>query len=1008
MVGKASENGFCEYKNGALTFLCIVNLKHWGNRVGAYCFILAWDLQTFDWLVVVKVKKLQLIAAPQNNAPKSCVEVSVYNIAVDYDYLYDLLFLIGILTSEIWTQDRPGSLSSECLGSLLRIALHAEYFEDKYLTFAAVDQFGTAQEIDETLAAQCGYTIKYNRWGNIEFRASILSCYTHIESNVYTVAVQIKAAASPDMKNAATYLKTVSCPYGPWYPRELVCENNYMEVSVRRNVPHIMADLLQDEPEDWAVAFPEATAGPVSIWQVVFHLPMGRKALLASEAWNAGYGLNTTDTRILLRAPYNAAEAQLVKVQEVTFSAVRASTFYKQRWMILMVDTAVACPIDGLEYTNETITWTIPKNLQLLSAGATSFADLGVEMGVELHKLSAREIASRKYVLSNSTDAITIQIPIGVEGGYYKTHVSEGQHGTKYNINLLLEHQWEDNRWGVTKHTIIKTIKTPFKLAPPTITNNTNSSIRLVNGTVGTFLPDVELVNLTIADTTVTIPEAFQHGVKVYETRYPNGTKGYVIETAFDVPLLKKEYLSEDTRLYTLNVTLGFVVQPEHETFTVPVLIISPVQDAVLPRASGYCDEGNLYLTVVRGNVDQNWLPFISNLSLSPAVDNKHNYGLDDNGTHFTLRVPLYAPHVVYEDIHPSGITASLHLTMKDDTLSDMTDFSITCRFSPKDLIECLPNGTMAITAVMLAGIADLDPNLFVLRDRQCRPATVTEKSATFIFNVNTCGTSRKFENRVMTYENDVSYFRPGSTTPIYQLKCACQYVINETIIVQYASKNNPAPSIEPGFGSLALTLRLYRDKSYSDSYKEMEYPVVKYLKEALYFEAELLHSEDPQLELYLEDCWSTTSQDRDGNPQWPIIINSCENEADSYQTIFHKVGSSSRVKFPTHLKRFEVKMFTFMQDGNALQEPIYFHCSVVICDARRPAADILCARRCIPRKQRLGRSVEAYHMHGHVSSGAVIMENKELAARFSLRGTRTIAKSVSVRVMTEAQYCVM
>ncbi|XP_048702202.2 uncharacterized protein LOC125634907 [Caretta caretta] len=906
------------------------------------------------------------------------------------------LFLIGVLASEIWTQDRPGettagyglnhlliclnistgSLSSECLGSLLRIALNAEYFEDQYLIFAAVDQFGTAQEIDGTLAAQCGYTIEYNYWGNIEFRASIISCYTHIESDVYTVTVQIKTATNPDMKNALTHLKTVSCPYSPWHPRELVCETNYMEVSVRRNVPQITADLLQDEPEDWALAFPEATAGAVSIWQVVFHLPSGRKALLASDAQNAGYGLNTTDTRILLRAPYNAAEAQLVKVRGVTFSAVRASTFYKQRWMILMVDTAVACPIDGVDYTDDTITWTIPKNLQTLSAGATSFNDLLVEIGVDLHKLSAREIASRKYVLSNNTDEITIQMPIGAEGGYYKTHVSEGQHGTKYYINLFLEHQWEDNRWGVTKHTIIKKIETPFKLVPPTITNNTNSSIRLVNVTVGTFLPDVELVNLTIDDTTVTVPEALQHGYKVYETRYPNGSKGYVIETPFNVPSIKKEYLTEDTRLYILNVTLGFIVQPTHETFTVPVITISPVKDAVLPSARGFCDDENLYLTVVRGNVDQNWLPFISNLSLSPDAAQKHNYGLDDNGTHFTIRVPLYAPHVLYEDIHPSGITASLHVTMKDNTLADMTDFSISCRFSPKELIDCLPNGTMAITAVKLAGITDLDTSLFVLRDKRCRPVTVTEKSATFIFHVNTCGTSRKFENTFMTYENDVSYFRPGSITPIYQLKCACQYIINETIVVQYSSKNNPAPSIEPGFGSLALTLRLFKDKSYSDSYKDIEYPVVKYLKEALYFEVELLHSEDPQLELYLEDCWATTSQDRDSSPQWSVITDSCENAEDSHQTIFHKVDSDSRVKFPTHLKRFEVKMFTFMQDGNALLEQIYFHCSVVICDARRPASDLLCARRCIPRKQRLGRSVEAYHRHGHVSSGAVLIES--------------------------------
>lgn len=57
------------------------------------------------------------------------------------------------------------------------------------------------------------------------------SCPVSLQSDVYTITVQIKAATNPDMKNAVVYLKTVSCPYSPWHPRELVCETNYMEVS---------------------------------------------------------------------------------------------------------------------------------------------------------------------------------------------------------------------------------------------------------------------------------------------------------------------------------------------------------------------------------------------------------------------------------------------------------------------------------------------------------------------------------------------------------------------------------------------------------------------------------------------------------------------------------------------------------------------------------------------------------------------------------------------------------
>lgn len=46
----------------------------------------------------------------------------------------------------------------------------------------------------------------------------------------------------------------------------------------------------------------------------MFHQPEEKKALLVSNAWSAGYGLNTTDTRVLLRIPYAAEQIQLVEV----------------------------------------------------------------------------------------------------------------------------------------------------------------------------------------------------------------------------------------------------------------------------------------------------------------------------------------------------------------------------------------------------------------------------------------------------------------------------------------------------------------------------------------------------------------------------------------------------------------------------------------------------------------------------------------------------------------------
>ena len=54
----------------------------------------------------------------------------------------------------------------------------------------------------------------------------------------------------------------------------------------------------------------------------------------------------------------------------------------------------------------------------------------------------------------------------------------------------------------------------------------------------------------------------------------------------------------------------------------------------------------------------------------------------------------------------------------------------------------------------------------------------------------------------------------------------------------------------------------------YSEFYKNVEYPVIKYFKEEVFFKTELLYSEDPQLELFLEDCWFILGPDPKSDPQ--------------------------------------------------------------------------------------------------------------------------------------------
>ncbi|MGH0182301.1 UNVERIFIED_CONTAM: hypothetical protein FKN15_008742 [Acipenser sinensis] len=128
--------------------------------------------------------------------------------------------------------------------------------------------------------------------------------------------------------------------------------------------------------------------------------------------------------------------------------------------------------------------------------------------------------------------------------------------------------------------------------------------------------------------------------------------------------------------------------------------------------------------------------------------------------------------------------------------------------------------------------------------------------------------------------------------TKMIWLRVACHYLVNDTKVVQFLYQSNPAPGVQPGLGHLAIVMQL-----------------------AL----ELLYSRDPQAELFLENCWATYSADRNSSPKWDVVVDSCENSADEYLTIFHPVSSNARVLFPSHVKRFEVKMFSFTSGLDAL-----------------------------------------------------------------------------------------
>ncbi|MGH0142892.1 UNVERIFIED_CONTAM: hypothetical protein FKN15_077280 [Acipenser sinensis] len=414
-----------------------------------------------------------------------------------------------------------------------------------------------------------------------------------------------------------------------------------------------------------------------------------------------------------------------------------------------------------------------------------------------------------------------------------------------------------------------------------------------------------------------------------------------------------------DTRPYILPLTYFLNIVPENTPFTHPAVVEAILQDIIPPTVTGYCDGAAFYTMVTYSNVGRNWIPFVGSRELGGSLLALYKYNA--NATNFWMTVPYNSVDATYEVISSSGIRSRLDLTLKDiGTMVVVADFSLSCSF-PTKMIDCFTNGTMAALAVKVESVPSLSPSQLTLRDPSCRPVQSDAINVVFYFNVNSCGTTRRVSIDTFKTIEDVQQIDKLATTPHDQsgepwLRVACHYLVNDTKVVQFLYQNNPAPIVQPGVGDLAVIMRLALDSTYNDFYGAQDYPVVKYLRRPLYFEVELLFSRDPQAELFLENCWATYSADRNSSPKWDVVVDSCENSADEYLTIFHPVSSNARVLFPSHVKRFELKMFSFTSGQDALKGQIYFHCSVVICNSNRPS-DSLCSRRCIPGKQRLGKS---------------------------------------------------
>ncbi|KAM8798418.1 zona pellucida sperm-binding protein 2 [Eudromia elegans] len=273
----------------------------------------------------------------------------------------------------------------------------------------------------------------------------------------------------------------------------------------------------------------------------------------------------------------------------------------------------------------------------------------------------------------------------------------------------------------------------------------------------------------------------------------------------------------------------------------------------------------------------------------------------------------------------------------------------------------CTQDGYMDFEVLADSTKPPLNLDTLKLRDPSCKPAFKSSLNDRVWFHVplNGCGTRYWFDGERIIYENEVRALwadlppRRISRDSELRLTVLCSFSNGDaSLTIKVDSLPSLASSMNQG--PLSLVLLSYPEDSYRHPYRDDQYPIVRYLRQPIFLEVQVLNRNDPNLQLVLDDCWATASQEPNSLPQWNIVVDGCEYELDSYKTVFHPVGHG--ISYANYRQRLEVKTFAFMSGDKALPGLVYFHCSVLICNRFHPDSP-LCSTRC-PKPSRSKREI--------------------------------------------------
>uniref|UniRef100_A0A3B4EAE3 ZP domain-containing protein n=1 Tax=Pygocentrus nattereri TaxID=42514 RepID=A0A3B4EAE3_PYGNA len=414
-------------------------------------------------------------------------------------------------------------------------------------------------------AAECGYTVVWNHHGDLVFRASYLACYVENRRDT-EFRLQVWFVNRQSDGSVEAYPFKLHCSVTePLSPREIVCEENYMEVSIQWYIP-VEAEQFRME-------------------RVIFYRPGDAHPASQSvkEAEALGYHIVATDTRLLLRGAYSSPFFYMRKEQDIQMEAVDAIIVVQLEGASIPVEISMACTkneavVDGLH-----LLWSFP--LAVSSLVHDLFRNGRIRMEVGGRMLSDCEMHESGYKATLKDLTMEIRIPSEANGAQIKSGVIKGQYVQSLSVELFYMHHWEDVIWLHTQHRSFRLLHTPYVPQTPTLINDTVSSTSMFSVTLGVFPADVSLQNITVGNDTMTWTKAQYQGLHLTQLLFTNGSHAYTLHVPFSHPLVTQKVISKHYRRHVLALTFDFFILPEEEHFSYSTDVVSDLKvPACLPE----------------------------------------------------------------------------------------------------------------------------------------------------------------------------------------------------------------------------------------------------------------------------------------------------------------------------------------------------------------------------------------------------------------------------------------